>query len=194
MIKRTATALGDLLALPCLLRYAVLTKVIGSDRALSATSEHIAKKAGPLGLYARQAFYRRVLANIGGDVHFGYQTLLSKSAASIGDRVYLGRFCTVGWVDLGDDVRIADGVQLLSGARHHGSSSVGVQTKSVEHQSIRIGRGAWIGANAVVMADVGEGAIVGAGAVVTRPVEPGTVVGGVPAKPLDKRPQTRRAA
>jgi acetyltransferase-like isoleucine patch superfamily enzyme len=52
---------------------------------------------------------------------------------------------------------------------------------------VRIGAGAWIGNNAVVMADVGKASIVGAGAVVTKPVPPGVVVAGVPARIISTR-------
>lgn len=47
----------------------------------------------------------------------------------------------------------------------------------------------WIGANCVVTPDVriGKGAIVGAGAVVTHDVEPYSIVAGVPAKEIGKR-------
>ena len=184
MLKHLGKAAGSLLALPLRVRYAVLSRLLGHERALSLVSESAAARGGLLGLSMRQAFYRRVVSHVGTDVHFGYQTLLSKPAAWIGDRVYLGRLCTVGWVAIEDDVRVADGAQLLSGSQHHGSLSQGVAHDQVMHQPIRIGKGAWIGANAVVMADVGAGAIVGAGAVVTRPVPAGAVVGGVPAKPL----------
>lgn len=194
MIKHLGRCLGELFALPCLLRFAVLRRLVGDDHALSLTSEHAGKQPGLHGLYMRQALYRRLLRSVGRDVHFGYQTLLSKRAAVIGDRVYLGRFCTVGWVEIGDDARIADGVQLLSGAHHHGSSTQGTQQQSVQHRPIRIGSRVWIGANAVVMADVGEGAIVGAGAVVTRIVQPGATVVGVPAKPIAPPHHARQAA
>lgn len=47
----------------------------------------------------------------------------------------------------------------------------------------------WIGANCVITPDVriGRGAVVGAGAVVTRNVAPFTVVGGVPARLIRQR-------
>ncbi|MFK7788831.1 MAG: DapH/DapD/GlmU-related protein [Phycisphaeraceae bacterium] len=194
MLKSIGQLLGALCALPLRMRYALAQRVVGDDRALSLTSEYAARMPGLLGLYTRQAFYGRVLDACGSDVHFGYQTLFSKHDAQVGDRVYLGRFCTVGRVTIGDDTRIADGVQLLSGRHHHGNMQEGVSDRSVNHSRITIGRNVWIGANAVVMADVGDGAIIGAGAVVTKPVTTGQTVVGVPAKPIESLAQTRQAA
>jgi acetyltransferase-like isoleucine patch superfamily enzyme len=53
---------------------------------------------------------------------------------------------------------------------------------------MRIGKGAFIGMNAIILpgVNVGEGAIIGAGAVVTRDVPPHTFVAGVPAKVVKK--------
>jgi acetyltransferase-like isoleucine patch superfamily enzyme len=189
-IKRLAQNLGGVFAMPALIRYVVLRRVVGDSQALSLVSESIAKAPGQLGIYRRQAFYRRVLAATGRDIHFGYMSLFSKPDAQLGDRVYIGRFCTIGWARIGDDVKIADGVQILSGARHHQTA---VDGEAIRTEPVRIGKGAWIGANAVIMADVGEGAIVGAGAVVTRPVPARTTVAGVPARPLTK-PSLRQAA
>jgi len=181
MLKRLAQTLGQALALLPRLRYTVLSRIVGPGRAFSGVSESLARRPGLLGIATRQAFYRATLADVGSDTHFGFMTVFSKPAATLGDRVYLGRFCTVGRVTIGDDAKIADGVQLLSGGRHHLDNS-----EDVTHTPITIGAGAWIGAGAVVMADVGAGAVVGAGSVVTRPVAAGTTVGGVPAKLLTK--------
>ena len=194
MLKRLGQSVGALLSLGLRVRFALLKPVFGTDHALSLVGESAGRKPGQLGLYTRQAFYRGVLHRCGQDVHFGYQTLLSKADARIGDRVYLGRFCTVGRVTIGEDARIADGVQLLSGRHHHGSSEQGVDATHVQHERVCIGKRAWVGANAVVMADVGEGAIVGAGSVVTKPVPAGATVVGVPARPIDAPAQPRRAA
>ncbi|MEM1356218.1 MAG: DapH/DapD/GlmU-related protein [Planctomycetota bacterium] len=193
-IKRLAQVLGWLLAMPARLRYTVLRRLVGEARALSSVSEAVARRPGLLGIYLRQAFYRSMLSAVGLDVHFGYQTLLSKPEAELGDRVYLGRFCTIGWALIGDDAKLADGVQVLSGARHHQAKArIDVVADGVRYRPVRIGRGAWVGANAVVMADVGEGAVVGAGAVVTRSVAPHTAVAGVPAKPIAAAPEQRAA-
>ena len=187
-IKPIARAVGFVCAIPHLLCYALGKAILGGPRAFMAASERIARVPGLLGIYARQAFYKRVLDRVGVDVHFGFMSLFSKRQATIGDRVYIGRFCTIGWAEIGDDVMLADGVQILSGRHQHGSSAESGDTLRDNEQQfskVTIGKGAWIGAGAIVMADVGEGAIVGAGAVVVKPVVAGAKVGGVPAKALN---------
>jgi len=180
MIKTLGHACAAVRAVPHVVCYRVGSAVMGQERAFIAASECVARVPGNRGIYLRQVFYRRSLEYVGRDVHFGFMSVLSKPAARISDRVYIGRFCSLGWVDLGEGVLIADGVQILSGGQQHmdGPDATPQFTK------VTIGRGAWIGAGAIVMADVGPGAVVGAGAVVTRPVEVGQRVAGVPARPM----------
>jgi virginiamycin A acetyltransferase len=81
-----------------------------------------------------------------------------------------------------------------SGARTHRADDHvrPIRDQGSAERLVRIGAGSWIGAAAVVMADVGPKSIVGAGAVVTQTV-PGTVIAaGVPARVL--RPRAGRAA
>ncbi len=186
MVKVIGRMLGWLRALPLRVDYALGRALYGRERALTLTSEKIARVGGNLGIYARQAFYRSVLAGVGEDVHFGFMSCFSKTGATLGDRVYVGRFCTVGWAVIGDDVMLADGVQVLSGRHQHGDSAADgdapARDQPQQFEKVTIGRGAWLGAGAIVMADVGEGAIVAAGAVVVSPVPPRMCVGGVPAR------------
>lgn len=194
VIKYLAQLICRVLVLPARMKYAVLRRVVGDEQALSTVSESLARAPGHLGVYRRQAFYRSALTCVGRDVHFGFMSLISKTQAELGDRVYLARFCTIGWAQIAEDVKIADGVQVLSGARHHQVQPGDEPAPSrINISPIRIGRGAWIGANAVVMADVGEGAVIGAGAVVTRPVAPGATVAGVPARAISNSPKRRAA-
>lgn len=188
--KSIAKILGTLRALPHVVCHLFWKAAIGPDRAFTGASESIARVPGVIGVYARQFFYKGTLARVGVDVHFGFMSLFSKRAATIGDRVYIGRFCTIGWAEIGDDVMLADGVQVLSGRHQHGSeaasgsSGKALRDNEQSFSKVTIGKGAWLGAGAIVMADVGEGAIVGAGAVVVKPVPAGAKVGGVPAKAL----------
>ena len=185
--KSIARCLGACRSLPHRFCLALSTPVLGEERAFIGASERIARIPGHLGVYTRQAFYRATLEHVGDDVYFGFMSLFSKRGARLGDRVYIGRMCTIGLADIGDDVMLADGVQVLSGRHQHGSGADDNATLRDNEQTftrVAIGKGAWLGAGAIVMADVGEGAIVGAGAVVVKPVAAGARVGGVPARPL----------
>ena len=200
LFKTIAQLLGRLRAAPHVARYILAIVVLGRQRAFSGASERLAKIPGQWGVYTRQAFYRWTLDHLGRDVYFGFMSLLSKPDIRIGDSVYIGRFCTIGLADLGDAVMLADNVSILSGRHQHGRSAVGadagqtLQDNEQTYTRVMIASGAWIGASAVVMANVGRGAIVGAGAVVVKPVEANSTVAGVPAKTLNASPPTTRAA
>ena len=184
LVKRGLQAVFLILCLPWFLGFAVGCAIWGRDRSFLLTSEHLAAIPGMLGVYLRQAFFQRTLARCGNDCYFGWLGTLSMPQAELGANVYVGRNCRIGFATLGDRVMLADGVQILSGGREHGRASAGqdAQTRPQQYQRVTIGHGAWIGANAVVMADVGEGAVVGAGAVVVKPIPARTTAVGVPAR------------
>ncbi len=168
---------------PRLAAYWLARACVGS-RAFGAASESIARIPGMRGVFCRQAFYRSTLASCGQDVSFGWMSVFSMTEARVADRVYIGRFCSLGYADLGEEVMLADGVQVLSGGHEHtrDDGSQSMQSQRQAYQRVRIGRGSWIGAGAVVMADVGEHCIVGAGAVVNKPVPDYSLAVGVPAR------------
>jgi len=189
-IKTLGRTIGLVVALPGLIGYAVARPVVGRRRAFSLASERLAVRGGLLGVYARQAFYRYTTAGIGRDVCIGFMSVFSKPGVRLGHGVYIGRFCSLGWVHIHDHAMLADGVQVLSGRHQHGTGStrgMTLQDNTPAYEHVTIGRGAWVGAGAIVMADVGEGAVVAAGAVVVKPVAAFSKVAGVPAVEIGDR-------
>lgn len=101
-----------------------------------------------------------------------------------------------GGVKVGDRVTIKSGVQLWEGVELEDDVFVGPNATFTndrfprsrawldEHPKTLVRRGASIGANATILPgiEIGRGAMVGAGAVVTRPVPPNAVVSGNPAR------------
>lgn len=133
---------------------------------------------------------RSVLIRQGARIH---------ATAEIGDvkaeghksNLSIGAYSFLGTVDIalheevfiGKNVCINDGVQLLT-ASHDVADPQWNHVKA----KIIIDDYAWIATNAIILPGVriGKGAVVGAGAVVSRDVASGVIVAGNPAKPISK--------
>ena len=106
---------------------------------------------------------------------------------SIGKNVFINHDCSfldLGGITIEDDVLIGPKVSLIT--ENHPIDPA--QRKSLDLQSIRIKKNAWIGAASTILpgVTVGENAIVAAGSVVTKDVPDNVVVAGVPAKMIKK--------
>ena len=177
--------MGKLLAYLMLFRL----RLNPGGRTFKRISELLSLLPGNFGLRTRRVFYAKALSEGGGEVEFAFGMILNYRDIRMGKNVSFGRYCSVGLVDFEDDVLVSGYCHFLSGAHIHDFSNPdqSIRQQSVNRERITIGRGAWIGAGAIVMADVGEGAIVGAGSTITKPVAPYHVVAGNPARVLRVR-------
>ena len=175
--------------LPAWALYQLGRPVVGSSRALEGATQWLAWLPGTLGAMLRGAFLRLVLARCSPTAEVCYGTLLSQPGAEIGAGVYVGPRCHLGLVILEDDVLLAAGVHVPSGGKTHrfDDPALPIREQGGQRGVVRIGRGAWVGSAAVVLADVGEGTIVGAGSVVTKPLPPNVIAAGVPARVIRPR-------
>ena len=194
-VKRCVSIAARASVLGSVWRCRLLAKLIGRDRAVAMVGESAAKWPGLWGVYRRAAFYHAVLARVGEDVSIGFGSVVTKADAELGDRVYVGRYCGIGRARIEADALLADAVQVLSGRHQHGRASregAALRDNAHRYERVTVGRGAWLGASSVVMADVGPRSVVAAGAVVVKPTGEAVTVAGVPARALE--PAAPRAA
>lgn len=131
---------------------------------------------------------------------------VSFTNSEIGDYSYLGENTRINNAEIGKFTCIGPNVQLglgkhpvhtfvsihpvfFSTAKQVGTTFVDKNYFNEFPMKVKIGNDVWIGANAIINANVniGDGAIIASGSVVTKNVEPYSIVGGNPAKIIKKR-------
>lgn len=190
-LKSLLNGVAVILVIPGLVSFAIRSRMLGRDRALQGSSQAWSLIPGLLGQYLRRAFYRHSLREFGAEAVVEFGTVLSKADCEIGDHVYIGPYCHLGLVTIGEGALIAAGAHIPSGSQTHGMSRVDIPIRDQEGElrRVQIGSDAWVGSNAVVMASIGDRSVVAAGAVVVEPVPANAIVGGVPARTLKLREQ-----
>lgn len=144
----------------------------------------LAMAPGILGDYLRIAFYKLTLTRCSLSSRIQFGSFFAHPEAQLGHHVYIGSYCILGKTVIGERTQIASGVQILSGRHQHLRDKSGKISGAEQGVFIPVvlGSDCWIGAGAIVMADVGAGSTIGAGSVVSRPIPPGSVAVGSPAK------------
>lgn len=158
----------------------------------------------PLLRSLRSAIYRWHFKAIGMSVSDRVMIVAAHSNTAAG--IQFGRGVELGadtYLDYSGNLSIGDNVAISEGARiftHHHAIREGHSNwhnNPIEFSSLEICADAWIGASAIVLPQVGRigrGAVVGAGAVLTQDVPDYQVYAGNPARRLFVRNITRSPA
>jgi len=147
---------------------------------------------GKVGVFLRRGFYWMCLEAFSRDCHIEFGTCFPYPQVKIGKGVYIGVRCIVASCEIGDHALIGSNVDILDGRYQHrfDAPDTLVCDQRGGLSPIRIGRNAWIGNSAVVMADVGDNSVIGAGSVVVKPIPPDSVAVGNPAIVKRRRDET----
>jgi virginiamycin A acetyltransferase len=192
LLKASVDLTAMILVTPALAAYYLAKMAIGKDKAFPGWSQLFALLPGITGVYLRRAFYRLVLQRCSAGCWIGFGTIFSHGSAEVGRNAYVGCYCCLGDVSLGDDVLLGSHVSIMNGAGQHGIDRLDIPIREQPGvwPRISVGAGSWVGDRCVIMADVGNHCVIGAGSVVTRPVPDFAIAVGVPARVLRLRNAT----
>ena len=184
LMLQAVDAFATFLVLPAYLVYRIGCIAIGAERAFPGWSQTVSLIPGLSGIYLRRAFYRLVLNRCERGATIGFGTVFSHPWAEIGHNVYTGAYCSIGDVNLGDEVLLGSHVSIINGGCQHGIDrlDVPIREQPGTFPKIRVGRDTWIGEGSTVLADIGNHCVIGAGSVVTKPLPDYAIAVGTPAR------------
>ena len=140
---------------------------------------------GILGSFCRAAFYKLTLQDCSIDSAIAFGSFFSRRRAIVGRNVSIGCYCIIGQARIGARTQIASHVEI-PGARQHSRDSHGrlSDSSAAPDTYVVIGEDCWIGAAAIILANVGSKSTIGAGSVVVKDIPSGVIAVGAPAKPI----------
>jgi len=94
-----------------------------------------------------------------------------------------------GGVEIGNDVLIATSCVIISANHNFSRLDIPINSQGLTCRGIRIEDDVWLGARVTVLdgVKIGRGAVIGAGAVVTHDIPPEAIAVGVPARVIGTR-------
>ncbi len=181
VLKRSVQCVAIVLAFP-----AALFCLFGRIQWIYTMSAHqFSSFPGLPGNFLRAAFYWWTLQSTSLDTTISFGTFFVHPEASVAEGVSIGSYCVIGRARIGARTQIASHVEITSGRHQHERDVEGNLVGSSKSE-VKIGTGCWIGASAIILADVGDGSTIGAGAVVLKPVPSNVIAVGNPARVLER--------
>lgn len=134
---------------------------------------------------------------LGTNVYIGHNAILKgyyKNSMRIGDETWIGQQAflhSAAGIDIGARVGIGPGVRIITSCHTEAGRAIPILSSPIELAPVVIEDGCDLGVGAIVLPGVriGKGAQIGAGAVVTGDVAPYSVAVGVPARVTRQRPE-----
>ena len=134
---------------------------------------------------------------LGVNVYVGHNAILKgyyKNTMRIGDETWIGQQAflhSAGGIDIGARVGIGPGVRIITSAHGEAGREVPILSSPIELAPVVIEDDCDIGVGAVILPGVriGKGAQIGAGAVVANDIPPYSIAIGVPARVTRERPE-----
>jgi len=193
IMKSTAKSIASLLMMvltcPVYLLCRLEALLVGERKAFGMVSQWVSLAPGLTGEWFRRGYLQWAIGLNLKDCCISFGCTFSDHRVKIGDGVYLGTRCDIGYADIGANCVIGSGVHILSGLRQHGFEDLDAPIKDQpgEYSMVTIGEDTWIGNGAIIAADVGKRCVIGVGSVVVKPIPDFAIAVGNPARVIRHR-------
>ncbi|WDP90763.1 MAG: acyltransferase [Desulfobacter sp.] len=188
-MKQWIDLLMRVVSFPFFLFYLLQRVFFGPRKAFSAMMQTVSLFPGVTGEWFRRGVLKWITFNRLTDCCISFGTTFSDPRVSIGNGVYIGTRCDIGFAHIGQDCIIGSGVHIISGQKQHffEATDVPIRDQGGMFAKVTIGENSWIGNGALISADVGKGCVIGTGSVVVSSIKDFAVAAGNPARVIRTR-------
>ncbi|MHB1587832.1 MAG: acyltransferase [Acidiferrobacteraceae bacterium] len=183
MLRYVLISAGGIVGFPCALLPWLERRMTSGDALFNLFAQALALVPGWPGNFIRTAYYIVTLDTFDSTAVISFGSYFSKRGSRVARGAGIGAYCVIGLVDIGQDVRIASRVSVVSGLHYHGRAADS-DCNSAQEQIARlhIGERTWVGEGVVVGANIGRQCVIAIGSAVVNDVPDFGLAMGNPAR------------